>query len=172
MTLPLVFTAIVMGLMLAESRVSSRHERALLARGAEAPPEPQYPAMAITYPVAFASMGLEGAWRHAGFSPWVLSGVLLFAAGKALKYWAIASLGERWTFRVLILRGAPLVEDGPYRYLAHPNYVGVVGELLGATLVTGAVVCGPLMTLVFAALLWRRIRFEERALQQAADVIP
>jgi methyltransferase len=88
----------------------------------------------------------------------------MFAASKTLKYWAIRTLGERWTFRVLVLPGAPLVATGPYRFVPHPNYIAVVGELLGTAMMMGAVVSGPLALGAFGFVLWRRMRFEEQAL--------
>jgi methyltransferase len=75
------------------------------------------------------------------------------------------ALGRSWTFRVLVVPGDPLVADGPYRYLRHPNYVGVVGELVGAALMTGARLAGPTALIVFALLLARRIDVEARALR-------
>ena len=80
-----------------------------------------------------------------GSPSWPVAGVLLFVASKALKYWAIRTLGERWTFRVLVQPGRPLVTTGPYRYVAHPNYIAVVGELVGAAMMLGARVSGPIM---------------------------
>ena len=77
----------------------------------------------------------------------------------------MTSLGVRWTFRVLILPGAPLVTHGPYAIWRHPNYVAVVGEFLAMALMTGARVSGPLTTLFFGWLMWRRIQVEDRALR-------
>jgi len=94
------------------------------------------------------------------------SGAVVFAAAKAIKYWAIATLGDRWTFKVLVLPGAPLVTGGPYRWLRHPNYVGVVGELVGAALMAYAPLAGAVSVLLFGVLLIARIRVEERALMQ------
>jgi methyltransferase len=68
---------------------------------------------------------------------------------------------------VIVVPGDSLVASGPYRYLRHPNYVGVVGEFIGTALMTGAIVTGPLALLGFGALLWRRIAVEERALDGA-----
>jgi methyltransferase len=93
---------------------------------------------------------------------------VLFAASKALKYWAIRTLGDRWSFRVLILPGVPLVTAGPYRYVRHPNYIAVVGELVGTAMMVGARVTGPMMIALFGIALWARIRFEERALGRPA----
>jgi methyltransferase len=100
-----------------------------------------------------------------------LSGLLLFVASKALKYWAIAALGPRWSFRVLVLPRVPLVATGPYRYVAHPNYVAVVGELLGTAMMMKAQVTGPVALAVFGTLLAIRVRFETRALRAAYEKI-
>jgi methyltransferase len=60
-----------------------------------------------------------------------------------------------------------LVGGGPFRLFRHPNYVGVAGELIGVALMSGAPLAGPLATLGFGALIWKRITVEERALQAA-----
>ena len=159
---------VVMVLMLAELWVSTRHERALLARGAVAPPDPVYRTMRWAYPAAFAGMAVEGVMWNALSGPippvLVLIGAVVFVVSKLFKVWAIATLGERWTYKVLVLPGVPLVTSGPYRFVRHPNYVGVVGELIGMALVTGARVAGPVGVVLFSWLLARRIRAEEEAL--------
>jgi methyltransferase len=169
--------AIVIGLLLAETRLSRDHARRLRARGAVAPDGDVYRTMAVLYPAAFVLMGVEGIWRAtivadaaAGGPSWPASGVVLFAASKALKYWAIRTLGERWTFRVFVLPGRPLVNDGPYRYVAHPNYIAVIGELAGTAMMMTAAFTGPVMLLLFGAALVARIRFENRVHRQYGAV--
>jgi methyltransferase len=93
-----------------------------------------------------------------------MAGAALFAAGKGLKYWAIASLGRFWSFRVLVIPGAPLVTAGPYRWLRHPNYVALAGEFAGIALLARAPVTGAIASVVFAGVLLARIRVENRAL--------
>jgi len=170
--------SIAIGLLLAETRVSRENERRLRARGALLPDGDVYRALALLYPTAFLVMGAEGIWRAANGATvpftevgpsWAASGVVLFAASKALKYWAIRTLGERWTFRVYIEPHLPLVTTGPYRYIAHPNYVAVVGELVGAAMMFGAPITGPIMFVLFGAALWARVRFETRVLREAAS---
>jgi methyltransferase len=167
-------TAMIMGLMLAEARLSRLNEAALRESGALRPPGDVYAAMAILYPAAFLLMGIEGAWRASSEVPasggpaWAASGAVLFIGGKALKYWAMRTLGPRWSFRVWVTPGSPLVRSGPYQYLSHPNYVGVGGELVGTAMMMGARLAGPLMILLFGLVLWARIRFEERVLAAAA----
>lgn len=164
-----------LGLMLAEHRVSRAHERRLLARGAVGPARDWFPIVALLYPASLVAMGLEGLWRasHAPLQAsegpaWFASGLLLFVASKALKYWAIGALGERWTFRILVLPGAPLVTRGPYRFVAHPNFIAVIGELAGAAMMCGARITGSVGVCVYGLVLWMRARIEDRALKEYA----
>jgi methyltransferase len=89
----------------------------------------------------------------------------VFVLAKAVKYWAIATLGPRWTFRVLVPPRSTLVTGGPYRVMRHPNYLGVIGELAGFALMAHAAAAGTASVLMFAWLIARRIGVEERALR-------
>ena len=159
--IPLVALGVAVAFMLLELAISRRNERILLAQGAIRPPDPVYRLMQVGYPGVFVAMALEGLVR-----PFALIGLgmVVFAAAKMFKFWAIATLGRRWTYTVLVLPGAPLVSSGPYRLMRHPNYAGVLGELVGMALVTGAVITGPIGLVFFGVLLLIRVRAEERAL--------
>jgi len=158
---------VVLLLMLAELRLSTRNEGVLRSRGAIQPPDPVYSWMRWAYPAVFVAMTVEGLLSGPPPGLVLLSGIVVFAVGKAVKIWAIVTLGERWTYKVLVLPGVPLVTGGPYRFVKHPNYVGVIGELIGMALMTGARVSGPLGLFFFSWLLIRRIQAEERALRAA-----
>jgi methyltransferase len=157
------FLVIVAG-MLAETAWSARNERRLRAAGAVEPRGDVYRAMAVAYPAAFVVMVLEGYLRGVSSDRWLVAGIAVFAAAKTLKYWAVASLGDRWTFRVLVPPRSTRVTRGPYRWLAHPNYVAVAGELAGVALAMHAMVTGPIAVAGFGWLMLRRIRVEELAL--------
>ena len=163
-----LIAAVTLGLvgliMLGEAHLSKRHEHVLRARGAVEPPDDVYRVMQVMYPTCFVMIALEGAFRGTASAPWWLAGAVLFAASKALKCWAVGALGVRWTFRVLVLRGEPLVTSGPYRFLKHPNYVAVAGELVGMGVMMEAPVTGSLAFAGFGSLMVRRIRVEERSL--------
>jgi len=150
--------------MLVEARRSLRNERALLAVGAVEPPDDVYPVMRIAYPVCFAAMAAEAWLRDAPLGPSFAAGAVTFALAKGLKYWAIATLGPRWTFRVLVPPRQPLIVAGPYRMMRHPNYLGVAGELAGAALMADAMIAGAVSLALFGGLMLARIRVEERAL--------
>lgn len=150
--------------MLFEARRSARHERALRTAGAFEPNDDVIGWMRIAYPAAFITMALEAAVRHPALDAAFVVGLVVFVAAKAIKYWAIATLGPRWTFRVLVPPTSSLVTHGPYRYMRHPNYLGVVGELLGLAITARAIVTGALSVALFTVLIVLRIRVEERAL--------
>ena len=164
MTIAVISLAAVLVMMLGELWLSRSNERWLFAHGAVASPDPVFATMRWAYPAAFVAMAAEGVITNPAFGPVMLIGAALLVVAKAVKFWAIGTLGRRWTYRVLVLPGAPLVSGGPYRLVRHPNYVGVVGELVAMALLSGARITGPLAVLGFGWLLLRRIAAEERAL--------
>jgi methyltransferase len=159
----LVTTAVLL-LMLVELQLSLFNEKSLRAKGAVEPPDDVIRWMRVAYPGAFVLIGIEAAVGGPLSRNWVVAGLLLLGWAKALKFWAMAHLGSRWTFRVLVLAGAPLVRTGPYRLLRHPNYVAVIGEIVAVAIALQAPVSGIVATLGFGWLIWRRIVVEERAL--------
>ena len=160
---PVALLVIALAMAL-EARLASANEARHFEAGARLVPDPSYPPMRVVYPAGFVLLCLEGWWRGATWDGWALAGLVVFALGKAIKYAAMAALGERWSFRVVVLPGAPLIDTGVYRYLRHPNYVGLAGEIAGAALWMHAPIAGTLFAVTFGSLLVRRIRVEERAL--------
>ena len=162
--IPLIVAAAAFVPMILEAIVSTRHERLLIAQGAVEPQDDVIAIMRLAYPGAFAAMVAEAWLRRPVIDDVFLSGATLFVVAKALKYWAIATLGTRWTFRVLVPRQSVRITTGPYALMRHPNYVAVLGELLGGMLMAHAWIAGPVATITFGALMLARIRVEERAL--------
>jgi methyltransferase len=145
------------------------NEKALRAKGAVEPPDDVIGWMRIAYPGAFLLMGIEAVLGGPLSRAWVMAGLLLFGWAKALKFWAMTHLGSRWTFRVLVLPGAPLIATGPYRVLRHPNYIAVIGEIVAVAIALQAPVAGSVATLGFGWLIRRRIVVEQRALAAKAE---
>jgi methyltransferase len=152
----------------AELAVSGRNARRLLARGAVEAGRGHYPAM-VAFHVAlllacFAEPALlPGRWPVS--ATWTAAALVLLAQG--LRWWVVATLGGRWTTRVLVLPGAAPIRSGPYRWLRHPNYLAVAVEVLALPLATGAWRTALVATALDAVLLRVRIRAEERALGAA-----
>ncbi|MGI8671724.1 MAG: isoprenylcysteine carboxylmethyltransferase family protein [Luteitalea sp.] len=161
---PVAGAAVVFATMGLEAWLATRNEGVLRTWGAREVPDASYPWMRVSYPAGFVAMAVEGWWRGGGTHRWLVVGLLVFAAGKAIKYAAIAVLGPRWSFRVLTVPGRPLVADGIYRWLRHPNYVGVAAEIVGVALWMPAPITGTLFAVTFGVILLCRIRIEERAL--------
>jgi methyltransferase len=153
----------------AELVVSARHANALLRRGGVEYGFGHFPVMIALHVALIAGCVLEPLLAHRAFIPalgWTMLAVTV--AANALRWWCIATLGERWTARVIVLPGAPLVRSGPYRWFAHPNYVAVIIEGAALPLTGSAWITACAFTLLNAALLTVRIRCETRALSTAA----
>ena len=93
---------------------------------------------------------------------WVM--LLLVIASQALRWWCITTLGPRWNTLVVIVPGMPKVTNGPYRYLAHPNYLAVVIEGVALPMVGFAWVTAVIFTVLNIPLLMTRLRVENQAL--------
>ncbi len=163
MTAALALAAVLV-VMVVELRISQRNERRLRAGGATEPAGDVYPWLRIIYPACFVAMAAEGVERGASLSWLAAAGLLVLVASKTLKAWAIASLGENWSFHVLVRPPFHLVHSGPYRYLRHPNAVAIIGEVLGMAMLVRAPVTGVMTLILMGILLSRRIVVEERAL--------
>jgi methyltransferase len=157
--------------MLIEAQRATRNEHLQRARGGIEPAGDVYNVMRLAYPAVFLAMIAEGLWRSTRSAAMAFNdehvaaaGLALFLLAKALKWWAIVSLGRSWTFRVIVVPGDSPVVSGPYAWLRHPNYVAVAFELVAVALMSGARVSGPLGTLLFGALMLRRIAVEDLAL--------
>lgn len=150
-----------------EAILSSFNERQLRARGAVEPAGDVINTMRWAYPCAFIAMGIEGALTGPAPQNVLMAGLALFGIAKALKVWAISSLGSKWSYRVLVVPGEPLVTTGPYQFVSHPNYLAVVGEIVSMAMIVWAPMTGTLAAIGFGWLMIQRMRVEDRALGRA-----
>jgi methyltransferase len=151
-------------IMAGEAVLSSFNEKQLRARGAIEPEGDVIGLMRWAYPAAFVAMGIEGALSGPAPQNVLLGGLALFGLAKALKLWSISSLGSRWSYRVLVVPGEPLVTSGPYQFISHPNYLAVVGEIASVAFIVWAPVTGVLVAIGFGWLMILRMKIEDRAL--------
>lgn len=160
----LAFLLLLGGELLFELTVSGLHARALLARGGVEAGRGHYRPMVLLHTAFFAACAAEALSRRAPPPAWALLALAGVLVAQALRWWAIATLGERWVTRVIVLPGASPVTGGPYRWVKHPNYLAVALELACVPLAYGGWRTAVLFSLANAALLTVRIRAEERAL--------
>jgi methyltransferase len=150
----------VAALRLLELAYAARNAQALRARGAREVGARHYRLL----------VALHATWLAAIFAtvppdtPPSLPLAGLFAGLLAARAWTIASLGRYWTTRVITLPDEPLVRRGPYRFLRHPNYLIVAGEIAVLPLMFGAWRLALAFSVVNAAVLWHRIRVENQVL--------
>ena len=152
-----------------ELRLSKRNERRIRQRGGREHAPGTYRWIVTLHAAWFAAMLLEVFAGRRRFRPRVAAFALgLFAAGQALRLTAIRTLGWRWSTRIMTVpgpTGAP-VRHGIYRYMRHPNYLGVQLEILAAPLLHSAYLTSAVFGVANAVLLRDRISREEEALVQ------
>jgi len=157
---PQVIVLLVALQRLGELMLAARNTRRLTAEGAREVGAGHYPLFVLLHGGWLASLFVLTP-AGAAVNPWLLA---LFVALQAGRIWVIASLGRFWTTRILTLPGAPLVRRGPYRWVRHPNYLIVAGELAALPLAFGEVGLALAFSLLNVPLTWHRIRVEEAAL--------
>jgi methyltransferase len=153
---------------LLELALSRRNERLLRARGAVERGRGHYPLIIALHVLWLLSTLVEGLLRGAELPALWPIPLAFFLVVQPLRYWAIFSLGENWNTRILVVPGAELVRRGPYRYFKHPNYVVVAVEILTLPLIFGAWITALVFSILNAALLYVRIREENRTLAELA----
>ncbi|MBC7667087.1 isoprenylcysteine carboxyl methyltransferase family protein [Caulobacter sp. DWR2-3-1b2] len=167
MTLSIIVLGLVTVQRLGELVLANHNTRRLLARGAVETGAEHYPLIVILH-----AAWLAGLWLLAWNRPTNLLLLAIFIALQLARVWVIATLGDRWTTRIITLPGADLVRRGPYRFVSHPNYVVVAAEIAVLPLTFGLLGFAVLFSFLNAAVLWIRIRSEGRALASATQDRP
>jgi len=144
---------------LGELAISRRNTVRLLGRGAFEVGAGHYPLLVVLHAAWLITLWIF-VWDEE--VNWLL--VATFVLLQGFRLWVLVSLGSRWTTRIIVLPGAPLITKGPYRYLSHPNYAIVAGEIALLPLALSL----PWLALLFSVLngvaLFVRVRAEARAL--------
>jgi len=154
-----------------EMWIAGRNRRRLLAGGGLEVGQTHYPWMVLLHSTFLVSAVLEVWSLERPLIPLLaMCMVVLVAASMAVRYWVIATLGRRWTTRIVLLPGAPRITTGPFRFFRHPNYLAVVVEIAALPLVHTAWLTSLVYSLLNAALLRTRIRAEDEALDEATRV--
>jgi methyltransferase len=167
MSLSVLVLALVTLQRLAELALARRNTARLKAQGAVEVGAGHYPLI-----VALHAAWLAGLWLLARSVSPSLMGLAIFAVLQMLRLWVLASLGPRWTTRILVMPGAPLVRRGPYRFMRHPNYAVVAAEIAVLPAAYGLYWYALAFSLMNAAVLAVRIKAENEALARLAGPAP
>lgn len=138
---------------------AKHNEARLLAAGGIEYGRSHFPLMVLLH-----AAWLVGLWVFAINRPFVPIFVVAFAFLQAARFWVLATLGRRWTVRIVVVSGERLRQDGPYRWLRHPNYLVVAGEIAVVPLALGLPVYALVFSVLNAAMLALRIVAENAAL--------
>jgi len=157
------FASIILTLVtlqrLGELVLARRNTERLMARGAIEIGAKHYPLVVSVHAAWLIALWTFGRDQDAN-----LFALAFFVLLQIMRLWILSSLGSRWTTRIIILRGEPLITSGPYRYVSHPNYAVVVGEIVVLPLALHLPGVAIVFTLLNAAVLVIRVREETRAL--------
>ena len=159
MTLAMIILALVTLQRLAELWIAQRNTAWLLERGAREAAPQHYPLIVILH-----GAWLIGLWILAHDREPILPLLAVFLLLQAARVWVLATLGRRWTTRIIVLPDAPLVKNGPFRFVSHPNYCVVVAEIFILPLTFGLVGFAIVFSILNALVLVIRIRAENEAL--------
>jgi methyltransferase len=150
---------------LAELALARRNTATLVAQGALELGSAHYPLLVLLH-----TGWLAGLWLLAPMRPIEPTWLLVFLALQGLRAWVLASLGRRWTTRIIVVPGESLVKSGPYRFVSHPNYLVVIGEIAVLPLCLGLPVYAIIFSIANALILTIRIRAENAALGAFREV--
>ena len=139
---------------------AERNTRALLRAGAVEYGRAHYPLIVALHAAWLISLAVFVPWRTPPNWAWLA----LFIVLQAARIWVVASLGRRWTTRVIVPPRNEMVRRGPYRFVRHPNYLVVAAEIAVLPLVFGAWQIALIFSLLNAVILAWRISVEDRAL--------
>lgn len=167
MTLATLILALVTAQRLGELLLSRYNTARLLARGAIEVAAGHYPLIVVTHAAWLIALWMWG--RNQDVNLLALSVFILL---QACRFWVLATLGPRWTTRIIIVPDAPLVTSGAYRYLSHPNYAIVTAEIAVLPLVLRLYLLALVFTVLNGLVLAIRIRAEARALAMAREQRP
>ena len=148
----------------AELALSRSNTQRLIARGGIEIAAGHYPLI-----VAVHASWLVSLWGFGHDQPVNLLALAIYLALQGLRIWVMATLGSRWTTRIIVLPNAPLVTAGPYRFLRHPNYAVVAGEITVLPLMLYLPWVAILFTVLNALVLFIRVGAENRGLDRAPE---
>jgi methyltransferase len=159
LTLNIVILVAVSLQRLGELWLSRRNTRRLLAEGAREYGASHYPLIVLVH-----ALWLITLWWLAPSRQIDAFWLAIFVLIELARIWVLASIGRRWTTRIIVLPDAGLVRRGPYRFVDHPNYMVVIAEIAALPLVFGLPVIALIFTILNAGVLSIRVREENRAL--------
>jgi len=155
----------VASLRLVELRISKRHQKEMVARGAAKVDEPKFRWMVLLHTAVLIGAALEVILLKRPFIPSLAAPMFaIFLTANAVRWWVIRTLGEHWNVQVMDSTRLGVVTSGPFRYVRHPNYAAVFAEMLALPLIHTAWITAFVGAIAHIGVLSQRLSTEERVL--------
>lgn len=155
-----LFIGFIIVQRLAELVLAASNTRRLLQNGAREYGAGHYPFMVAIHVAWIAALIAFGAGNSISMG-WLIVFIIL----QFFRVWVLVSLGRRWTTRIIVT-GEPLIKQGIYAYVRHPNYWVAFAEIVVAPLVLGLYWVAAVFAILKAVILYVRIKAEDEALSQ------
>jgi methyltransferase len=150
---------------LAEVAISRRHQRQLQKQGVRKVPEPHFRLLVLFHGFILVCAGAEVLFLHRPLVPALaISMSVLFVLSNVLRWWVIHTLAGHWNVEVMESARVGVVTAGPYRWIRHPNYVGVVAEVFSLPMIHTAWITAIIATVGYLLLLRSRLKVEDAVL--------
>jgi len=171
MTVAYISLLVLVGIgRLAELGISRRNQRQLEKQGVRKIPEPHFRWMVMLHGSVLVGAGAEVLFLRRPLIPALaIPMAALFVLSNALRWWVIRTLAGHWNVEVMESSLVGVVSSGPYRWVRHPNYVGVVMEIFSLPMIHTAWITAIVGTLGYLEILRRRIRVEDGFLMSSPD---
>lgn len=166
MTVAYICLLVLVGIeRLAEVAISRHNQSKMKAQGVQKVREPHYPWLVLFHAVILVAAGAEVLFLHRPLIPALaISMLALFILSNLIRYWVIYLLAGLWNIQIMDSGRVGIVTSGPYRWVRHPNYVGVVLEIFSLPMIHTAWITAVVGTLGYFEILRRRLKIEDRVL--------
>lgn len=166
MTVAYICLLVLVGIeRLGEVAVSRRNQNKMRAQGAQKIREPHFPWLVAFHTFVLIAAGAEVLFLHRPLIPALAIAMLaLFVASNLIRYWVIYLLADLWNIQIMDSGRIGIITSGPYRWVRHPNYVGVVLEVFSLPMIHTAWITAIAGTLGYFEILRRRIKIEDQVL--------
>lgn len=166
MTAAYIALLILVGIeRLVEVGISKRNQRKMTEQGARKITEPVFPWLVLFHALVLVSAGAEVLFLHRPLIPALaVSMTILFIVSNVIRYWVIYLLAGLWNVQIMDSSRLGIVTSGPYRWIRHPNYTGVVLEVFSLPMIHTAWITAVFGTLAYMEILRRRVKAEDSVL--------
>jgi len=148
-----------------EMRVSRRHQEHMISQGVGKPADPSFRWVALVHICVLIGAAVEVVFLHRPFIPWLAAvAFIAFVLSNLIRLWVVRTLGHLWTVQVMDSSALGIVTTGPFRYVRHPNYAGVILEIISLPLIHTAWITAVVGTVAYSIALSLRVATEERIL--------